>query len=402
MRRLDAWAGVPLCAAASVAAWLGRLCGRRDREPHSRLLIIKLSELGANIMLGDMVRSLRRAYAKENTWFMAFAESEGILKVMDFVPSENLLLVSTKSLPRFASSLLRAIWRARRAGVDTVLDMEFFSRASALIAWLSGARRRAGIHAYFGEGAWRGQLMTHRVKFNPHLHISQMVRALGEAVLRPADELQRIEFNPPPVTRLADRFVPAAAEDAAVDALLAACGWRPGERIVLLNANTSDREIIPLRRWGEERYAEVARRVLEEFSDVRVLLTGASKEADSVAGLERRVGSPRCVSVAGKTSLRELLALYTRAVALVTNDSGPGHFAALTDIAVVVLFGPETPQLWRPLGREVRVVYRGLACSPCFSVYNGRQSGCRKNTCMDIDPREVVRHVCELLAGAMQ
>jgi len=206
-----------------------------------------------------------------------------------------------------------------------------------------------------------------------------------------------MDFAPPPEGRIQDRFRPTAGELAAVEKLLVSSGWNAGERIVLLNANTSDRELIPLRRWSEERYAEVARRVLEEFPDVRVVLTGSPREVADVGALERRVGSPRCVSFAGKTSFRELLTLYTQAALMVTNDSGPGHFAALTDMAIVVLVGPESPQLWRPLGRDVRVVYRGLACSPCFSVYNGRTSGCVRNICMDISPDEVMRHVRELL-----
>ena len=56
-----------------------------------------------------------------------------------------------------------------------------------------------------------------------------------------------------------------------------------------------------------------------------------------------RTGSGR---LAGKTTLRQLLVLYTLAEVLVTNDSGPAHFATLTRIRVVMLFGPETPELF--------------------------------------------------------
>lgn len=398
MRALDALVGVPLCAVCSAGIAVKRLFRAPPDAKGEKLLLIKLSELGANIMLGDMVRELRRSYSRENTWFMAFDESDGILRLMDFVPPENLVMISTKNLPRFAVSLVRALWRLRRAGVDTSIDLEFFSRASTLIALLSGARRRVGIHPYYGEGPYRGTLSTHGVKFNPHLHISQMFSVIAAAAELPYGVLQRIDFTPPRKAPIKERFVPDAKEAAAVEMLLKACGWRPGERIVLLNANTSDRELIPLRRWGEERYAEVARMMLSEYSDVRILLTGAPKEAAGIEELEKRVNSPRCVSVAGKTNLRELFGLYCRAEVMVTNDSGPAHFAALTDMAVVVLFGPETPQLWHPLGRRVRVVYRGLGCSPCFSVYNGRRSGCRDNACMNIEPGVVVGVLKEVLA----
>jgi ADP-heptose:LPS heptosyltransferase len=398
MRALDAFVGVPACAVCSAAVGIKRLFARPSDKPGAKLLLIKLSELGANIMLGDMVRMLRATYSRENTWFMAFDESEAILRQMDFVPPENLLLVSTKGPGSFARSLLRALWRVRRAGVDTSIDLEFFSRASTLIALFTGARRRVGIHPYYGEGAYRGTLTTHGVKFNPHLHISQMFAIMAAAAAQPYGVLQRLDYIPPPVAPIKERFVPAEGEKASVQTLLESCGWQPGERVVLLNANTSDRELIPLRRWGEERYAEVARQLLAECPGVRVLLTGAPKEAAGIAELERRVGSPRCVSVAGRTSLRELFTLYCMSEVMVTNDSGPAHFAALTDMAVIVLFGPETPQLWKPLGKRVRVIYRGLGCSPCFSIYNGRRSGCRDNICMDIPPEVVTAAVKDVLA----
>lgn len=389
MRRLDEWIGKPLCL---FATWVERVRARvapSPAGPGERLLIVKLSEQGAVVMLGEMARHLQRGYAREKIWFLAFEESRQILNVMGLVPEENILTISTKSLGSFLATATRAMIRIWGLKIDAVLDLEFFSRASALIAWLSGARRRTGVNAYYGEGPWRGELMTHPVKFNPHLHISQMFVILAEAALLRENTLQRLEFTPPPVGCLPERFTPTEAEALRVEALLRECGWREGERIVLLNANTSDRELIPLRRWDEKNYAELGRRLLADAADVRLLLTGAPKEAPAVAKLEKAIGSDRCRSVAGRTTLRELLALYGRASLMVTNDSGPSHFAALTELPVVVLFGPETPQLWRPLGRKVHVIYRELACSPCFSIYNGRRSGCRRPACMEMTPEEV-------------
>ena len=317
------------------------------------------------------MRRLQRTYRPENVWFLAFDDSRAILEVMAFLPKENLITIPTRNLGAFVAgawAAMRRIWSLR---IDTVLDLEFFSRASALIAWLSGARRRVGAHNYFGEGPGRGRLMTHGIKFNPHLHISQMFQAMAEAVTLPDATLQRLEFTPPPLKPIEDRFIPTPDEQAAVDRLLRECGWNPGERIVLLNSNISDRELIPLRKWDEGNYAEVGRQILAQYPDTRVLLTGAPGEAEAVQQLERSVGSPRCRSVAGRTSLRELFTLYTRAVLMVTNDSGPAHFATLADLPVVVLFGPESPSLWTPLGRSVHVVYRGLACSPAAWLRDG-------------------------------
>ena len=103
---------------------------------------------------------------------------------------------------------------------------------------------------------------------------------------------------------------------------------------------------------------------------------------ESIARVAAQVGSPRCFSLAGKTTLSQLLVLYTLAELLITNDSGPAHFASMTPITVITLFGPETPLLFRALTPLAIPIYMQLPCSPCVNAYNNRQSVCRDNICM--------------------
>ena len=125
-------------------------------------------------------------------------------------------------------------------------------------------------------------------------------------------------------------------------------------------------------------------------------MTGAPDEAEPIEEIARSVGSPRCFSTAGKTTLRQLLVLYGLSEVLVTNDSGPAHFAALTQISIVTLFGPETPSLFAASTPRNTPIWKGLACSPCVNAYNNRQSPCRNNLCMQqITLDEVFETVCQ-------
>jgi len=111
-------------------------------------------------------------------------------------------------------------------------------------------------------------------------------------------------------------------------------------------------------------------------------MTGAPAERVQVEALVHAVGSDRCISIAGRTTLRELLTAYTLADVLVTNDSGPAHFATLTPVDVVTLFGPEHPDLFAARSPRNHVLWEGLPCSPCVSAYNDRTSSCRDNVCL--------------------
>jgi ADP-heptose:LPS heptosyltransferase len=249
-----------------------------------------------------------------------------------------------------------------------------------------------GFHAFFGGGPYRGDHMTHRLLYNPHLHTSQILLTLVEAVLCDPAKLPALrtplarDLPPPP------EFVPCAEEAAGVWGIL---GRKAKEhsRLILLNPNSSD--LLPLRRWPAPRYAELAQRLLARYPRTLVVFRGASEEAEAALGLAHAAGSERCISIAGKTTLRQLLVLYTLAEVLVTNDSGPAHFATLTPIRVVTRFGPETPELFAADTPRNTVLWAKLPCSPCVNAYNNRQSPCRDNLCMQaILADEVFAAVC--------
>ena len=151
------------------------------------------------------------------------------------------------------------------------------------------------------------------------------------------------------------------------------------QRIILFNTNSSD--LMPLRRWPQDNYVKLARMILMNYPDTVVLLTGSPEERAAKEPIITAVGSERCVNFAGETSITELVALYTVSLFMLTNDSGPAHFASVTEMPVFVFFGPETPAIYGPLGR-MTPLYAGLACSPCVSAMNHRKSPCSDNVCL--------------------
>jgi ADP-heptose:LPS heptosyltransferase len=200
------------------------------------------------------------------------------------------------------------------------------------------------------------------------------------ALTRDPSVLPTFDFRPSANQPLA-RFRPSLSEVAEINALLQRENPRIGSApLILLNPNASD--LLPLRRWPPLRYVELARRLLARYPNLFIGFTGAPAEAAPNNRLADEVGSCRVVQLAGKTTLRQLLVLYTRSDVLVTNDSGPAHFASLTPIHVVTLFGPETPALFAARSPNATALWAGIACSPCVNAYNNRQSICRNNLCM--------------------
>lgn len=400
IRWLDVYAGALACAALTALDRVLRFFrgSRATGDAPRRVLFIKLIEQGATVLAAEAILRAADRVGRENVFFCVFDENRPILDIMGLVPAENVFTFRNDRLGAFVADTWGFMRTMRARGIDTTIDLEFFSRGSAVLAWLSGARIRVGLHRFTSENPYRGDLMTHRVQYSPYLHTAVFYSLLTEcAWMDPGETPLPKVLAPTPDSECMPRFKPDAESLERVKSLLAERGIRPGEqRIVILNPNASD--LVPLRKWPLERFEEVGRRVLEADARAAIVVTGTESEREAADALCRALDTPRAASLAGRTSLRELLALYTLSAVLVTNDSGPGHFAALTDIASVVLFGPETPERYGPLGRNARVVCAGLACTPCVNAFNHRFSPCTRNRCMEaIGADEVVAAIRALL-----
>jgi ADP-heptose:LPS heptosyltransferase len=380
LQRVDRWIGAPLCAILTV---LRRIFGStRAPEPRQvqRILFVKFAEQGSTLLAYPAIRRAIEMVGRENVYFVVFEDNRFILDVTETIPEQNVITIATRSLFGLAAGALQAVLQARKIGIDAVVDLEFLTRFSAILTFTTGARSRVGFHTFFGDGPYRGDLMTHRLLYNPHLHTSQMFEAMVEALTRDPAVLPTFDFTPSASEPLAS-FSPSLPEVAEIKALLERENPRISSApLILLNPNASD--LLPLRRWPAPRYVELARRLLERYPDLFIGFTGAPSEAALNNQLADKVGSGRVIRLAGKTTLRQLLVLYTRSEILVTNDSGPAHFASMTPIRVVTLFGPETPALFAARSPNATALWAGIACSPCVNAYNNRQSVCRNNLCM--------------------
>jgi ADP-heptose:LPS heptosyltransferase len=397
MHAVDYWVGIPLCAAVSAFEKVRSLFASTSPAPPKRLLFIELSEMGSAVLAYPAIRDAVDRLGAENVWFMIFERNREGVSVLDILPDDHIVTVSDRSLAEFTRTVLQALGRCRKAGIDTAVDLELFSRCTALLTYLCGARIRSGFSAHTNEGLYRGSFLTHPLLYTPHHHMTETYLALTRATFAaaPGDEpllKERID-----VDRVALPAFQATAETARkMDGVLAGLAAR--RRIVFFNP---DPGILPLRGWPIEHFARLGQLVVDAWPDVAVAVVGLERTRPIADRILAGLPPDRALNLAGRTAtLLELLELFKRGTALVTIDSGPAHFAGLTDIARIVLFGPETPLLYRPAGANVDVCYADLACSPCFSAANHRTSTCTDNQCLkQIAPEQVLERLRGVLSA---
>lgn len=384
MRSLDYWLGIPLTFVASLWVkaqdWWRQ--ERTDQPPAiHKILFVELSEMGSTILADPAMRRAREQLNAE-LYFVIFAKNRPSLELLDTVPRANVFTLREDNLLTLAIDFFRYLAWCRREQIDTAVDLELFSRVSALLSGLSGAWRRVGFHSFHNEGLYRGFMLTHRVAYNPHQHIAKNFIALIHALSCDTDEepyakvhiddeqiqLTRVQLDEATLNTMRTRVASVAGLEALTD-----------RRLILINPNAS--ELLPQRRWPRERYAELMRQLLAEFDDLLLLITGAPGERAEAETLKLACNSDRVINFAGAVKFAELPALYSISDAMVTNDSGPGHFSAITPLKTFVLFGPETPALYGSLGNSTPI-WAGLACAPCVSAANHRKTPCTQPVCM--------------------
>ena len=221
MTAIDRWLGKPLCAVLTGVRRLAQFVGRTPSydEPPRSILFVKMAEQGATVLAYRALCRGVELVGRENVYFWVFQENREILDLLDVIPPANVITVRSKNLITFTIDILRSLWRIRRLGIDATVDMEFLARAPAVLAFLTGAPRRVGLHRFTVEGPCRGDLLTHRVRHNPYLHTAAASYVFVEA-LRSSPADVPLLVSVPPVDGSPPEFRPSDEECRRLRALL--------------------------------------------------------------------------------------------------------------------------------------------------------------------------------------
>lgn len=410
MRYIDFYIGRFLCASLTVVRYASFIIAplrhvrsvlRKISGPASsgatQVLFIKLSEMGTTVFFPAVLDRLARHCPDHVINFLVFRENSFIVDFLKVAGSENIFTVRTdKGLLIFAYDLLRAIIRLRAKGMDVSIDFEFFSRITAIISFLIGGSVRIGYHRFHGEGLKRGNLYTHVLPYNPFHHTIQNYFDLVDAIVQQSG---RVVLHDPVIDihKIALPKMKIESYDRqAVFQKLRSINSRvtTKSKIVIFNPDTG--ELLPFRKWPEQYFIDLGNMLTRvRGKDVFIVITGVERSQEIgnriAAGITKNV-----ISLVGKTSFAELFALYAISHVLVTVDSGPAHFAALTEINVVCIFGPDTPIAFAPLTPTCVNLTCGLSCHPCYSVFNNRMENCghiEKPCLISIKPDRVFEKV---------
>ncbi len=345
-----------------------------SRRQFERILIIKPSSLGDVVHALPVLHGLRKRYPQAQIdWLVA----DGFAPLIEHHPDISELVLFDRrrfgrmlSSPSSARAFAAFCLNLRRRTYDLVIDLQGLFR-SGFLSLVTGAAVRIGF-AKGREFSWL--FYTHRIPASAQD---------THAVDRNYQVAKILGFAEVPVTF--DLAVTTEERREAAE-MLNEAGLADGERFAAILPGAR----WDTKRWSEERFAAVADKLRDE-QGLRPLLLAGKDEID-VCDRIAALGDQPPLNLAGRTSLRTLIAVLERADVVLCHDSAPMHLAAALNRPMVSIIGPTNPARTGPYGGSGRVVKADWPCMPC---YLRRLSQCRhQHRCMTaISTAEVLEAV---------
>ncbi|MEZ4528421.1 MAG: lipopolysaccharide heptosyltransferase II [Desulfobacterales bacterium] len=316
------------------------------------ILIVKLSAIGDVIHTLPALNALRGHYPDARIdWLIEETAAplvEGHEALDRVIVSRRKAwirgLIKGPSRLENLKSLLAFVHSLRETSYDLIIDFQQLLK-SGIPVRLARGMRRAG----FDRGM---EHMEHS-----HLFLNERIRPVSMEIHALRRYLMLIESLGVPVRDLEYRIPVRTAERNAVEELLRGAGR--GRMLVGINPVAQWKTKL----WQNEKFALLADRLIRDMG-ADIVFTGGPGDRETVEDIRSRM-KEASLSLAGKTNLRQLAALYEKSDLVISTDTGPMHLAAAVGTPVAALFGPTAPWRTGPFGWGHEIVRTGVRCSPC-------------------------------------
>jgi heptosyltransferase-2 len=341
-----------------------------------RLLIRGTNWIGDVVMTLPALAAIRARWPRARISVLAKPWVAEVYRLSGAV--DEVILFEEPGRHAGAGGKIRLAGELRQKKFDCAILLQNAIEA-AIIVRLAGIPLRAG---YNSDG--RRMLLTHSVRRTAEIrrvhqidYYLEMVRALGC----------------PPVER-SPRLNPGSDYGALAENLFPRFGISGKHRMIGISPGAA---YGPAKRWFPERFAAVVDSLIDEFSGQAVVF-GSEGDRPSAAEVQKNARH-QLIDVAGKTNLKEAIALIARCDVFISNDSGLMHVAGALGVPTVGIFGSTNPATTSPAGEKSVVIHHDVACSPCLKTVCPTDFQCMKRITAD-EVSQTARRLLRESAGA--
>jgi heptosyltransferase-2 len=315
--------------------------------------------LGDSVLSLPMIEGLRKNFPESRIDVLAnkrnfgiFYENKDIDNIIDFNPFNPFALI--KLFGKY----------------DICIDTEPVLNFSALLGWLTGGYTTGFIHGF------KSLIYSKAVPYNNDQHMVQnyldLMRATGAKY--DTDRLVRLET--------------AKSEKESVEQFLKENNI--SKKDILVGITPGVGQEVRTRIWPLDRMAELADRLIGKYN-AKVIIIGGPDNKETMNEMIGLMKHKPLTSTG--LNLRQVFYLIEKCKIYISTNTGPMHIAAAQQARTIGLFGPTSPVLWGPYGKNNIAIYHPpkCGCSPCMDTvnrkflpcFNKNSQECMKNISVD-------------------
>lgn len=273
--------------------------------------------------------------------------SEGLIPLLDDDPDLAGVFPFQRNRwmsPEFWWEFIASIRRMRNMSFDWVIDLQSLARSGA-VAWLARGRlkiglddSREGARGFYDIAVSRPSYGTHAVEW-----YLEVLRHLRIPI--------HWDFDWIPVRVDTRRSIDQK--------------WNPEPGCwIVINPGARWQN----KRWPVQYFRELADSLIRKNPWLKIAILGQSEDTDLGAYIAQD-HPDRCLNLAGRTSLPEMVEWIRLSQMIVTNDTGPMHVGAALGKPVIAIFGPTEPKRTGPFHQLDKTLRAPIPCAPCLKSF---------------------------------
>lgn len=388
MQFIDKCVGTPLIYALVILVKPLKAIKRNTKNPQNPTIIVtKFFGMGSIVLSVPLLQKIKANHPNCKLAYVSFEQNRPIMESISEI--DIIITVSRSGLWALLLSTIKLIISCYKLRADYSIDLEFFSRYSAIISLLSLAPNRCG---FYSPIISTKKVFTHKIKFNQYMPIAGNYLSLGQELSLFNESEKRFRSQIPIGSQILSLPETNDEQKTILNNL-------EGSNLILINTAVGD--VAPtLRKWEHHKWAALVNKLIDYDPSMSVGFIGGPDATRDLDIIKNNLGDPSKILDMTTQNLKTSLNLIHIARLLITTDSAPLHMAAALNTKTISIFGPETPILFGHSEPHV-TIYANLRCSPCINVFDGKRAECwYDNKCMKIIDSETVFNAAIKLINA--
>jgi len=318
-----------------------------------KILVLKFGHIGDTVLTLPVLKALKEGFPSAQIVFVIGSWAKEVILDSPFVdkvivfddPFDNRIILTDPNIIRKLKRInlkdvMKFINTIRSLNCDFIIDLNGTYR-SFIFTYLSGAKYKIG---YDWQGV--GYLLDAKVQ---HSEDKQEVQ-------RCFDVIRILGVN----TDIKGPFIfPSEKDRMFVDKYLKEINIHESELLIGIHPGAP---FIP-RRWPKERFAKLADKLIQKYG-AKVIFFGGKDEVELVNNIIQLM-EKKAINLAGKSTVRQTIAMMERCDLFICNDSSLMHIAAMLNIPIIALFGPGKYPQFAPYNEDSIVIREDVNCNPC-------------------------------------